>query len=150
MKGLDYRIEGGHPYFRELGAVAIDLSLLVSVPGVELKTRHEASVEERRDDDAWSPLAGPYQTVPGGRISLDEVLADNRALLALVWDLQGRPIHPDLGRRPALEFAAVINDDCSIVIWRRSTDMLHSRDVKTEEIRSADRKFRVIRREDAA
>lgn len=104
-------LSGDHPYYRELGPVDLALPILSRVPGTEVTDRNTTGVDTRRAEDAWSPLAGPYLTIPGSRVSRDQVIVDRRALLGLVWDLRGEPIHPSLGRRAPVEFAAVMELD---------------------------------------
>lgn len=135
-KETQLQIEGVHPYYAHLGRVAIEVPLLSAVPGNVVPDRGKATVEELRDEEAWTPIAGPFRRVAARFISVDAVISDHRALLSLLWDLQGEPIHPSLGERVPLPFVAVGGEGEPVMIYRRTREMWSGRHRKLDEMRS--------------
>lgn len=149
--GAILTLRGRHPYYpNECEDLTIELPLHGAVPGNVVSDRNTATVEQRHDDDSWTILAGPYATTASRRAGREQATADRRALLGLVWDLQGSPIHPSLGRRRAYDFVAVMDEDGGVEIWRRTRELLCEREAKIDRIRAVGGEPRAVRKESHA
>lgn len=113
-------LRGPHPYYPDLGEV----ELHPPPPGVALRNLGAVSLTVARDPDAWAPLTTEYQ------LAGLYAEADCRQLLALLWDLEGRPIHPRLGGREAATYALVMGRTMArtVEVWRRAGDLYTSVD----------------------
>lgn len=145
--GAILTLRGPHPYYpHDFPEVEITLPLHAEVPGKVVGDRNVATVAERHDRDSWTAQAGPYATIATKRTGRAQANVERKALLRLVWDLRGEPIHPALPKRRAVEFAAVMDEDGGVEIWRRTCEMLCEREAKVARIRNPHGSLRPVRR----
>jgi hypothetical protein len=118
-----------HPYYPVLGDVTLTVPLLSSPPGKAIANLAGVPVSELRLPDSWTPLTTDYVTTGFA------ARAGQTALLALLWDLTGQPIHPTHRPRPATPCAVVTGSGGRVVVWRRTCDLRFSADEKTNRER---------------
>lgn len=124
-------LEGVHPYFPGLGRVALRLRVLEEVPGERINSVVDVPLDVFRRPGAWVALTTEF------RLEGLYKKADEQALLGLMWDLTGEPMHPSHGRRPAAGWALVdgrLKNGC-VEVWRRADEVRTSVDERAVRLR---------------
>jgi hypothetical protein len=127
------RLAGPHPYLPGEETV-ISVAVSAFPPGETVTCREierAASGTYTRPGRHWVALAGPYRIAPGiygatkrKRDRVYQPLADREtaALIAALWDLQGRPTHIGAARRRAANIALVETVD-GLTIYRCAAEV---------------------------
>lgn len=117
-------LTAAHPYYPTLGDVTLAVPILDEPPGHAITNLVSVSVAELRRCDAWTPLTTEFLIVGTSAIT------ERAALLSLLWDLTGQPLHPSGSRRPAGRFALVAIDARRVAVWRPTSELRFSADEK--------------------
>lgn len=126
---MELTLTAPHPYYPVLGNVTLTVPLLDGPPGKAIANLAGVPVSELRLPDSWTPLTTDYPVYGAAAQS------GRAALLALLWDLAGCPIHPTHSPRPATPWAVVTGQGGRVVVWRRTCDLRFSADEKTNRER---------------
>jgi hypothetical protein len=122
-------LTGAHPYYPALINEQLVVEILAGAPGQVVGNSDKIPLEEVRQPGVWMRLAGYYE------LEGLYAITDRIALLGLLWDLEGAPIHPTLPRRPRATYALVRVDETHVEVYRAAAEMHFAADEKAMRIR---------------
>jgi hypothetical protein len=137
-------LTGPHPYYPSLGIVTLTVPLLDGPPGHAIRNLGKVAVTTIRRPDAWTPLTTEFCIVGYAAV------VERAALLGLLWDLAGQPMHPSRGRRQPGTHAVVLCDGRKVEVWRPTCELRFSADEKAIREREKNEALPDGRRKEAA
>ena len=141
---MELTLTAPHPYYPTLGNVSLTVPLLDGPPGNPIRNLAKVAVSAIREPSAWTPLT------TGFSVHSYAAIVERAALLGLLWDLTGQPIHPSLGRRPGGTHAVVLAAGRLVEVWRPTCELRFSADEKAIREREKSESLPDGRRKEAA
>lgn len=121
-------LSASHPYLDR--PAQIEVEILDELPGREYQFRRDRDTVTD-PTQTWTPLAGPFFVDPENPRGTAH-FKDADALLSILWDMEGKPMHETAPRRQRADYCVVRTVKgtgrhrmVQLEVYRRTSEMTH-------------------------